>query len=160
MKNILKLAFIPIIILFLIIAPFVISPIVNDITLKNFARQLNKYPLPQKTEVIERERVCGKLNGNGNGMDFFSCILIKSSLSLEKLKQYYKDTSFKPAKILSKNVVYIDVIHAKGYKLGSDYVENQDVYFDSLINEKDYSRYYIVIIYDGGYSAGFDLRGN
>ncbi|MGI6084318.1 MAG: hypothetical protein ACOYIF_02590 [Acetivibrionales bacterium] len=43
---------VPIIIIILMITPFLIAPIINDITLNNFANQLYKYPLPENTVVI------------------------------------------------------------------------------------------------------------
>ena len=47
---------------------------------------------PEETVIISYETRYGKLNGNGNGMDFFACTLIKSDLSLNELKQYYSKT--------------------------------------------------------------------
>lgn len=162
MKKIIKNTFmlLPIIIIFLIIIPFIISPIINDIRLSRFSKQLNNLSLPNDTECIEMEKACGKLNGNGNGMDYFTCMLIKSDLSLNDLNEFYRNQKFKPAKLFSKNDIEIDITRSTECKLESDYIENQDIYFDSLKNESDYSKYYIVMIYDGGYGAGFDLRGN
>lgn len=161
MKKIIKnILILPLIILSLMILSFIVSPIINDITLKSFAKQLNKYPLPEKTEFIENEVVCGKLNGNGNGMDFFASILVKSDLSLDELKQYYKNTMFKGAKTNKKQGVTANILPAKGYKLECEYLEHRDVYFSALKDMSDYSKYYIIMLYDGGYSPGFDLRGN
>lgn len=162
MKKIVKsiVLFLPIIIIFLVFIPFIISPILNEIRLNRFSKQLSNLSLPYNTESVEREVACGKLNGNGNGMDYFACILIKSDLSLDELIQYYKSKKFKPAKIFSKKAVEIDIKHSTGYKLESEYIENRDIYFDSLKSESDYLKYYIVMIYDGGYDAGFDLRGH
>ncbi|WP_157950296.1 hypothetical protein [Vallitalea okinawensis] len=139
---------------------FVVSPIINDITLNNFAEQLNEYPLPESTSLIEKEAVCGKLNGNGNGMDFFACILIKSDLSIDELMQYYDQEELRAAKKGSKYSINLDIIHANGDKLETGYLEHQKIYFSTLNNVTDYTGYYIVMIYDGGYPAYFDMRGN
>ena len=152
--------FLPLILIFLLIAAFVVSPIINNIRLNRFAKQLESCPLPQKTEIVEKKKECGKLSGCGNGMDFFACILIKSDLSLSELNQYYCGKPFKPAKAFSKHDVQIKIIEPKGKTLKSQFVERPTINFDSLKNKKDFSKYYIVMIYDGGYSAGFDLRGN
>lgn len=47
--------------------------------------------LPEKTELIESLSQAGKLTGNGNGMQYFGAILIRSELSLEELDAYYSD---------------------------------------------------------------------
>ena len=82
-----------IIIVALIIASpilFLIScPIVNDISAKAVADDIAKIPLPDGTQEAERFSQAGKLVGNGNGMQFFGAILIKSELSLEELDSYY-----------------------------------------------------------------------
>ena len=115
--------------------------------------------LPEETVVIKNETRCGKLNGNGNGMDFFSCTLIKSDLSLNELKQHYSKVAFKAAKKNKGHTVNVDVIPAE-YKLVTEYLERENIYSDELKNMKDYSGYYFVMLYDGGYPANFDIRGN
>lgn len=151
---------IPIAILLLIILLFVISPITNNITLSNFASQLYNYPLPAKTTLIEKEMTAGKLTGNGNGMDFLACILIKSDGFLDEIKQYYTNASFKNAKPGGSAPTIIEVAPANGYKLETEYLEHQDIYFDALKYIKDYTGYYVVILTDEGYDGGFDLRGH
>ena len=41
--------------------------------------------------MIESLSQAGKLTGNGNGMQYFGAILIRSELSLEELDAYYSD---------------------------------------------------------------------
>ena len=52
-------------------------------------KALCEIPLPEETELIESLSQAGKLTGNGNGMQYFGAILIKSELSLEELDAYY-----------------------------------------------------------------------
>lgn len=52
-------------------------------------KKLCETPLPEKTELIESISRAGKLTGNGNGMQYFGAILIRSDLSLEELDAYY-----------------------------------------------------------------------
>ena len=165
MINIIKrvlivIALIPVLSVLLIITPFFISPILNNITLSSFTRQIYKYPLPNGTELIEKKAVCGKLNGNGNGMDFFACILIKSDMSIDQLKQYYGGKKFKTAKSKRGHLIDVEIVLVNGYKFKTDYVEHKDIYFNKLKNISDNSGYYAVMIYDGGYSADFDIRGH
>ena len=65
------------------------APFVNDNTAKKTADKLANLPLPDNTELIETVYRAGKLVGNGNGMQYFGAILMKSGLSLEELKEYY-----------------------------------------------------------------------
>ena len=65
------------------------APVVNSNAAKKTAQGLVNLPLPENTECIEAIYKAGKLVGNGNGMQYFGAILIKSELSLEELKEYY-----------------------------------------------------------------------
>lgn len=65
-----------------------ISFINNNIAYK-VEKELCETPLPEKTELIESISRAGKLTGNGNGMQYFGAILVRSDLSLEELDAYY-----------------------------------------------------------------------
>lgn len=83
---------ITLIIVILVLAPIAlmaITPLVNDYTARKVANELEELPLPENTEVIEVGSFAGKLVGNGNGMQYFGAILIKSELSLESLTEHY-----------------------------------------------------------------------
>ena len=159
-KALFIITLIPILLILLVVLPFIISPIINSITLSGFAKQINNIPLPAGTELIEKEAICGKLNGNGNGMDFFACILIKSDMTINQIKKYYEERKYKAAKSDKDHVVDTEIVLANGYRLETDYVEHGGIYFDKLKNINDYTGYFVVMIYDGGYPTGFDLRGH
>ncbi len=72
---------------FYFLSVLVAAPIVNDNIAKKTANKLADLPLPNNTEFIEMVYIAGKLVGNGNGMQYFGAILIKSELSLEELKR-------------------------------------------------------------------------
>lgn len=143
-----------------LIAVLIFSPVLNDIRLSHFADQLSSYPLPENSQLIEEKSVCGKLNGNGNGMDYFACILIKSDLSINDIDSYYQSKKYSPARNRNEYPVNVQVIQVSGAKLDTEYIENQEINFQSLNGINNFSGYYVVLIYDGGYSAGFDIRGN
>ena len=63
---------------------YIVSPIVNDNVAKKTADELVEIPLPNNTAFIESIYKAGKLVGNGNGMQYFGAILIKSELSVEE----------------------------------------------------------------------------
>ena len=64
-------------------------PLINNHTAYKVEKKLCETPLPEKTELIESISRAGKLTGNGNGMQYFGAILIRSDLSLEELDAYY-----------------------------------------------------------------------
>ena len=45
--------------------------------------------MPERTEIIDSVSLAGKLVGNGNGVQYFGAILLKSKLSLNDLEDYY-----------------------------------------------------------------------
>ena len=153
----------------LLILPIFISPIANNITLNSFSKQLYQIELPN-TKVLEKHSICGKLNGNGNGMDFLVCVLVETDLTFEELKAEFANKKFKHAKLGAamqygelKDESYsvdIDVVKADDKKLHTDYLEHGEIRFGNPENWDDYSKYYALVIYDGGYSATFDIRGH
>ena len=78
--------------LFLAVVIFYISIVIQN---DNYAARLEKdileVPLPEKTECVDSISRAGKLVGNGNGMQYFGAILLKSELSLEEITEYYKE---------------------------------------------------------------------
>lgn len=66
-------------------------PLINNHTAYKVEMALCEIPLPEETELIESLSQAGKLTGNGNGMQYFGAILIRSELSLEELDAYYSD---------------------------------------------------------------------
>jgi hypothetical protein len=158
------------IILALLVLPFFIVPTTNNIALSIFSKQLYNIELPE-TKVIEKYSVCGKLNGNGNGMDFLACVLVETDLTYEELKVEFESTNFKHAKpgtplhyggfkdgtyLISTDVVKVD----SGGKLNTDYLMHYEIKFKNPKDGDDYSKYYALVIYDGGYLALFDIRGH
>lgn len=67
----------------------VLIPLINNRCAYMVEKKLCETPLPEKTEFIESLSRAGKLTGNGNGIQYFGAILIKSELSLEQLDSYY-----------------------------------------------------------------------
>jgi len=69
---------------------FIVSvPAVNNITAVITMQAIEKLPLPESTEHIESISCAGKLTGNGNGMQYFGAVLVKSELSADELDRYY-----------------------------------------------------------------------
>ncbi len=66
-------------------------PLANDFYARQVKEELLGTPLPENTEIIDSVSRAGKLVGNGNGIQYFGAILLKSDLSLQELEDYYAD---------------------------------------------------------------------
>ena len=65
-------------------------PIANNAIALGVENDLKSLPLPEKTELVESTSKASKMVGNGNGMQYFGAILIKSDLLPEELDAYYQ----------------------------------------------------------------------
>ncbi|MBQ3109592.1 MAG: hypothetical protein IJC69_00385 [Clostridia bacterium] len=70
-------------------ALYIIGAVANDISAKAVLNEIKEIPLPEQTEIIDEISVAGKLTGNGNGVQCFGAIWIKSDLPLWQLEAYY-----------------------------------------------------------------------
>ena len=66
-----------------------IIPVINNAIALGIERDLKAIALPERTEVVESTSVAGKLMGNGNGMQYFGAVLLKSELTLTELQAHY-----------------------------------------------------------------------
>lgn len=88
-KALATFAFICVLFVAAVFFVYMAAPFVNDNAARKTAKVLEHIPLPNDTELVETAYKAGKLVGNGNGMQYFGAILIRSELSLEELKGYY-----------------------------------------------------------------------
>ena len=142
---------ISLIVILLIGIPLYIN-IQNNIIADNTKKELLNTKLPNNTEIVDSISVVGKLTGNGNGMQYFGAILVKTDLSKEELEEHYNpyrnnEYSFLVSK---QNTNKIDLIEHGNYQF-------------EKYNEKDKERYFI--IYSWGSSKSdflieLDLRGH
>jgi len=148
-KVLLRVVFIFII---LIIGIVIAIPVMNDYTVSSLIKEMKKIPLPPQTELIEAISSAGKLVGNGNGMQYFGALLVKSELSLDELDSYYSQ--------YRKNDWSYIVNVQSGSKITA--VEHRVLEFKELRDVTDFKGYYIV--YSWGESkftlADLDIRGN
>ena len=124
-------------------------PLVNNHTAYKVEKALCEIPLPEETELIESLSQAGKLTGNGNGMQYFGAILIKSELSLEELDAYYSD--------YRRNEWEYLVEIQEGQSI--DVIEHGELQFSEEIKG---SGYYIVYSWGSGNSLlkELDMRGH
>ena len=122
-------------------------PLVNDHTARNIEKQLVEVDLPANTELIESLSKAGKLVGNGNGMQYFGAILLRSEKTLDELTAYY-----------SQKCTNISVKEQKTQKVAC--LEHCELSFKTHIPEID--NYYIVYLFGSGNSpfSDLDIRGH
>ena len=125
-----------------------ISFINNNIAYK-VEKELCETPLPEKTELIESISRAGKLTGNGNGMQYFGAILIRSDLSLEELDAYYSG--------YRSNELECLVETQEGQSI--EVIDHETLQFSEEIKD---SGYYIVYSWGSGNSLleELDIRGH
>ena len=128
----------------------VTAPRVNDASAGKIQKELEISPLPENTELVEGVSKAGKLTGNGNGMQFFGAILIKSDLSLEELNDYYS--------AYRKHEDDCIVNMQNGQKV--ELIEHGTLEFLAEVIEGE--QYYIVYSWGEGMAPfnEFDLRGH
>ena len=117
--------------------------------------ELANTQLPENTQMVDTISIAGKVSGNGNGMQYFGAVLLKTDLSEEELDTYYQQYRGNSSKFLIKKqeTEKIEVIDKPGY------------YFQTF-NEEDKEKYYILYSYgsaDGIFLEDLlelDLRGH
>lgn len=62
----------------------------NDKIADSMEAILREYPLPPETELLDSLSVAAKVDGNGNGMQYFGMILVRSSRTEDQLEDHYK----------------------------------------------------------------------
>ncbi len=123
--------------------------VVNDNRAEDVAEILVNTPLPEETVLVESISKAGKLNGNGNGMQYFGSILITSELSLDELDDFY--SSYRE----NEWEYIVEIQEHEGLKE----IEHGDLSFSSI----DYSGNYYSISSWGtgdGFFEYFDIRGH
>ncbi|MGO4540059.1 hypothetical protein [Paenibacillus sp. 2TAB19] len=127
-------------------------PFMNNYVAYSVKKELTRVSLPDKTELVDSISSAGKLVGNGNGMQFFGAILIKSELALEELDHYF-------SKYREKDGFYIV---EKQTSRQIDVIDHGDLTFKALKADQILTDYYIV--YTWGSSdyplSDLDLRGH
>jgi hypothetical protein len=122
-------------------------PVVNNLSAKKIENQLLSLTSPDNTVTVESLSKAGKLIGNGNGMQYFGAMLIRSERALEDLSAYYSQQN-------------ADVIVKEQKTQDIDFLEHETLSFKS--NIADGKTYYIVYLFGGGIApfSQLDIRGH
>lgn len=143
------LLLIPVVLIALLISLYIVCPFINDAVAENVVKEMKAKPLPEKTVIVEEISEAGKLVGNGNGMQYFGALLLKSDVPLEELKAYYSQFS-------DKWWAYVVEKQNDGE---IKEVEHDRLFFKTNIDEENYYILYTWGDYDG-FASEFDLRGH
>lgn len=152
MKKKIIVCLFSVLLFFIITSPFLIIPLLNNIHVGKIESKLKNVPLLEKTELIQSKSIVGKLNGNGNGVDYLITVVIKSEQSLGSLKDYYQS--------YNKDS---DVIEQKSDQFENALLEHGKLSYRDLKGIRDLSGYYTVYIYDSaefGSILEWDFRGH
>ncbi len=143
-----KKAVIPIVLIAVLLVGFIVSvPLVNNHSAKEVERRLVSTALPDNTEIVESLSKAGKLVGNGNGMQYFGAMLIKSELGLEELEAYYSE-------IISGSAV------REQKSRDIEIIEHGTLSFEAEISDTE--GYFIVYLFGSGKKpfSELDIRGH
>lgn len=143
-----KKASLPVLAVVVLLIGFVVSiPLVNDFSAKRVEKQLMEISPPDHTQMVESLSKAGKLVGNGNGMQYFGAVLIRSDQTLEELFVYY----------CQKNPAIV-VKEQKTQKI--EWVEHENLSFHTNITDAE--DYYIVYMFGSGIApfSQLDIRGH
>lgn len=73
----------------LIVSPVVAIHYVNNWNAQGLVGDIKRLPLPRDTEILATRWDAGRMAPAGNGMNYSGAVLVRSSLSVEELKDYY-----------------------------------------------------------------------
>lgn len=120
------------VLLFLIIpVSLLFVPIGNNIILKKHTNEIKHFRLNAAYEVFATDSECGKLVGNGNGMQYFSALLIHSE---ENLK--WENSDWEGVFLIEINDTSFDDF-ISGYVYG-DYCKNIKKKLKEIDNTENY----------------------
>ena len=124
----------------------------NDILSGSMTRSFRR-EIKQSTAVqlIETVSVCGKLNGNGNGMNYFGAALVTSDTA--------EDVDALVAE-LEEKFENVGSTLQEGTQVNVSYLEHSTLFFDEAAFQDDQAYYCIYYyVHEHPYSNIFDIRG-
>ena len=152
MKKILKYI-ISIVLILLIVVSLSFIPIGNNIILRKHTNELKNFKLNATYEILAKDEECGKLAGNGNGMQYFSALLIYSEENLE-----WENSDWEGVFLIKLNDTAFDDF-MNGYNYG-DYCKNIKKKMKEISNIEHY--YVLYSFYNTPLDSiwNYDLRAH
>lgn len=127
----------------------VVFPAINDGIARGAARELERIPLPAQTELVETVSAAGNLAGNGDKIQYFGALLLKSKLTARQLDDHYR--------AYRAEAWQCRVAPQTGAAIAQ--TEHPVYSFDALQDETDFSGYYILYTRESGsWLLAWDIR--
>ncbi|MHC5216486.1 hypothetical protein ACYSNR_07445 [Enterococcus sp. LJL128] len=139
-------------ILLVITSPVLGIPLINNIVVWRMESELENIPVPKGTKQIQHKSIVGKLNGNGNGVDYLATLVVESKQSLEELQTYYKSYNQE-----------IDIMSQKNDRFKSNLLERGEIVYQKLKDKAEFSNYYTIYFYRSAKLGSIlenDIRGH
>ncbi len=110
----------------------------NNFILKGFETDFEKAVKAEGFEILETQSVYGKLNGNGNGINYFSAVLIKADEDEVKALVQGLETEFEVAKYYKQEDIEIATVHNEHGRLKYETALNEnETYYTVYVFESD-----------------------
>ncbi len=133
---------------------FIVIPAINNLKLSSYARKLQAFDAGGEYETVEQIRACGKLFGNGNGMEYLVLELVKSEGLTETAPS-----------VLGEGIVVFRADNEEQWRgLLNEYTRyNSEEMLEILEATEDLSQYYFLYSFhsaDYGSILTWDLRAH
>ncbi len=124
----------------------------NTVILKSMERKVVK-TAGEYCEVIEAKSICGKLNGNGNGMNFMVALLVRAGDGSE-------EDIGKAVSALAEKYDDVEKYVTSGNKVVSKNLEHGELTFDTVLWQDE--RYAVIVVYQSHIKGSnpIDIRGH
>ncbi|MBL1228791.1 hypothetical protein IW492_06035 [Enterococcus sp. BWB1-3] len=139
-------------ILLVITSPVLGIPLINNIVVWRMESELKNIPVPKGTKQIQHKSIVGKLNGNGNGVDYLATLVVESRQSLNELQAYYKSHNQE-----------VDIMNQKSDRFNGNPLERGELLYQKLRDKAEFSNYYTIYFYRSakfGSILESDIRGH
>ncbi len=130
----------------LIALPSVTNSIILSSLADDFADEISK----SGAEVAESEKIYGKLNGNGNGINFFGAVLVKKD-SVADIEALMDE--------LGEDFEAVEYYEPSGAAVASKHLEHGNLEFDTDISGGEYL---VICFYESSHPMAnkFDIKGH
>jgi len=155
MRTFYKVLIAILVVLALCISPFVIAPIANNIKAQSFISEVKKSAFPASTEVLEVVGGVGNTSGTGNHVELLAAVLVKSDLTLEQLRDYYRADSIENDYVLNNAIIQVTETTQT-----TSSMDILNLTFKNFENISSDDNLYIIQKIESAVFSTFDLRGN
>lgn len=128
-------------------ATIVAACLYNPMRLHALSNDFSNYIRKANVEIIEVQSKYGKLNGSGNGVQFFVAVLVKAEQ--EKMEILIAQ--------LEKKYDYVGYMQQNDSRVDSKYLEHGELCFNADIKD---GNYYMVYLYETRPGNPLDVKGH